>query len=128
MATKESTAPARPTRLERGRLLFEERHNEIEHVRGDEWIVPSGNLLTGTYLVRLGNSPSCECADHQYRHVTCYHQVAAQIADSKSRTCSCCGRRVLNRFLTEVQEEDELLSWFVGDLICADCISSGHWV
>jgi hypothetical protein len=32
---------------------------------------------------------------------------------------------VPNRFLSEVVEEDELLGWFVGDLICANCIRAG---
>jgi hypothetical protein len=34
---------------------------------------------------------------------------------------------VLGRFVSEVSEDDELLSWFVGDQICADCISAGFW-
>jgi hypothetical protein len=115
------------TRLERGHKLFEERYNEIEHLEGDVWMVPSGNLLTGTYLVRLGNTPACECKDFEYRHVRCYHQVAARVAESKSRVCSCCRRRVLGRFLSEVTEEDGLLSWYPGDEICADCIGEGYW-
>jgi hypothetical protein len=32
---------------------------------------------------------------------------------------------VLGRFTTEVTEEDELLSWFPGDVLCADCIRRG---
>ena len=121
-SAQESTA-----RLERGQRLFEERYNEITHVAGDEWIVPSGNLLTGTYTVRIGDRPSCECKDFEYRNVTCYHQIAAQIADSKSRACSCCRNRVLGRFLSEVTEEDGLLAWFVGDELCGDCIKAGYW-
>jgi hypothetical protein len=114
-------------RLERGRQLFEARWNEIEHVAGDDWLVPSGNLLTGTYTVRLGDNPRCECADATYRHVFCKHAVCAAIAASKSRTCDCCGRRVLGRFLSEVEEDDNLLSWFPGDMLCADCIRAGYW-
>ena len=113
-------------RVLRGRQLFEERWNEIAHVAGDEWIVPSGNQVTGTYVVKIGDSPSCECEDHTYRRVTCYHLVAAQIADSKSRTCDCCGARVLGMFLSEVTEDDKLLSWFVGDELCGDCVRAGY--
>jgi hypothetical protein len=115
------------TRLERGQKLFEERYNEIEHLEGDVWSVPSGNLLAGAYLVRLGDRPACECKDFEFRHVQCYHQITAREADSKSRTCACCRNRVLGRFLSEVTEEDGLLSWYVGDEICRDCIKRGFW-
>jgi hypothetical protein len=114
------------TRVERGRRLFEERYNEIEHLEGDVWSVPSGNLLTSAYLVRLGDTPACECKDFEYRHVTCYHQVAAQMAESKSRPCSCSRNRVLGRFLSEVTEDDGLLSWYPGDELCGDCIRDGY--
>jgi hypothetical protein len=116
------------TRAERGRLLFEERYNEVEHLENDVWSVPSGNLLTGTYLVRLGDTPFCECADHTYHGSRCKHIVAATIADARSRTCSCCGLRVLGRFTEEVTEDDGLLSWFPGDILCADCVRRGWWV
>jgi hypothetical protein len=29
--------------------------------------------------------------------------------------------------VSEVQEEDGLLSWFVGDRLCADCVNGGYW-
>jgi hypothetical protein len=29
--------------------------------------------------------------------------------------------------LSEVTEDDALLSWFVGDELCADCIRDGFW-
>jgi hypothetical protein len=115
------------TRVERGRKLFEGRYNEIEHLEGDVWSVPSGNLLTGTYLVRLGNAPACECKDFEYRHVQCYHQIAAQIAHAKSRLCSCCRWRLPGRLLYEVGEDDGLLSWFAGDELCGECIDEGYW-
>ena len=120
---KEST-----TRAERGVEILEERYNEVEHVGGDTWSVPSSNLLVGTYLVRLGDSPSCECADFTYRHRECKHITAARAAESKSRVCSCCNRKVLGRFTTEVSEDDGLLTWFPGDVLCADCIRAGFWV
>ena len=115
-------------RVERGRELFEERYNEIEWVRGNEWYVPASSLLSECYVVRLGDNPACECADFSYRHRECYHIHAARIAHRKSACCSCCGRRVPNRFLSEVTEDDNLLSWFEGDLICADCVRAGYYV
>ncbi len=114
------------TRVERGRKLFEERGVEFRHEHG-VWWVPS---CTGTsvYGVRLGPVEVCECADFEYRSGLCKHVFAARIAQAKSRTCSCCGQRVLGRFTTEVSEDDELLSWFPGDVLCADCIRAGYWV
>jgi hypothetical protein len=29
--------------------------------------------------------------------------------------------------VTEVTEEHELLSWFVGDRLCSDCVHGGFW-
>jgi hypothetical protein len=114
-------------RLEPGRELFAERYNEIEHIKGEAWYVPASHLLDDRYIVRLGDNPSCECADSGYRHVFCKHQVAASIAASKSRTCDCCGVSVLGRFLSEVTEDDGLLSWYPGDELCGTCISAGYW-
>ncbi len=114
------------TRVERGRKLFEERSVEFRHEHG-VWWVPS---CTGAsvYGVRLGPVETCECADFEYRGGLCKHVYAARIAETKSRTCSCCGQRVLGRFTTEVHEDDELLSWFPGDVLCADCIRARFWV
>jgi transposase len=47
--------------------------------------------------------------------------------EAKSQSCSCCGQRVLNRFLLAVVEEDELLGWFVGELLCERCCAQGFW-
>jgi hypothetical protein len=52
----------------------------------------------------------------------CPHIYAATIARAKSMTCSCYGQCVPWRLVTEVQEEHELLSWFVGDRLCVDCL------
>ena len=79
------------------------------------------------YAVRLGPVETCECADYEHRGSKCKHIVSAAIAESKSGSCSCCGHKVLGRFLSEVQEDDGLLSWFVGDELCADCIRAGYW-
>jgi hypothetical protein len=102
-----------------------ERWNEIEWITGDAWYVPASDLLTDRYVVRLGDNPSCECPDYTHRHRSCKHLFAAQIADAKSRTCDCCGARVLGRFLSEVTEDDGLLSWFPGDELCGDCVREG---
>ncbi len=46
---------------------------------------------------------------------------------AKSGTCGCCGQRTLRRLLTEVLEEDQLLSWYPGERLCSDCIRAGYW-
>ena len=117
------------TEREGGRQLFEERWNELQPLEDGCWLVPSDNLLTGTYIVslRVPESPRCECRDFQFRNTECKHIHAARIAHRKSRNCSCCGQRTPRRFLTEVHEEHGLLAWFVGDVLCGECIRSGHW-
>ena len=87
----------------------------------------ASHLLDDRYVVRLGDRPSCECTDASFRHVFCKHQVAASIAASKSRTCDCCGNRVSGKALTEVTEDDELLSWYPGEELCERCIRAGYW-
>jgi hypothetical protein len=69
----------------------------------------------------------CECDDFKHRGEPCKHVHAATLAQSKSGTCSCCGQRVLSRFLSEVIEDDGLLSWFAGDELCGDCVKAGFW-
>jgi hypothetical protein len=34
----------------------------------------------------------------------------------------------LGRFVSEVTEDDELLSFYPADRICADCIRARYWV
>ncbi len=125
--TEEKQAEVRASsREERGRLLFEESGSSIQHLEGHTWSVPGSN---GTgYLVNLDErGERCECADFEHRGGSCKHIIAASIADAKSVTCSCCRERVLGRFVREVEDADGLLSWFVGDRICADCVRAGHW-
>ncbi len=112
------------TRVERGRDLYAEHADEITYQDG-VWYVPSEHEATSVYEVALGRrGESCECIDFEIRHPEggCKHIVAATIARAKSTTCSCCGTRVPWRFVTEVQEEHESLTWFVGDLLCFSCL------
>jgi hypothetical protein len=114
-------------RVQRSRELFREHSVQFRHERG-VWLVPSANdAVVGFYEVRLSPVEACECANFKHQSETCKHIHAAALAQSKSGTCSCCGQRVLDRFLSEVTEDDELLSWFVGDELCADCIRAGYW-
>jgi hypothetical protein len=112
-------------RVLRGQRLFKERAAMFLHKRG-AWFVPSENGI-GYYAVRLGPVETCECANYEHRGGQCKHIVSASIAHAKSGVCSCCGHRVLNRFLSEVAEDDDLLGWFVGDMLCADCVKAGYW-
>ena len=113
------------TRVTRGRQLYRQ-HAEDFLYRNGVWIIASDTVAGRSYEVNLARE-SCECADHQHRGAVCKHLVAATLANSKSGTCSCCGHRVLNRFLSTVEEDDNLLTWFVGDELCANCIRAGYW-
>lgn len=113
-------------RIAEGRGLFRELGHTFRHERG-AWFIPSRTVEGRVYEVRLGTVERCECGDYTYRGARCAHITAASIAQAKSRICSCCGQRVLGRFLSEVTEGDALLSWFVGDELCADCIQEGFW-
>ena len=114
------------SRVERGRQLFEEHATDFVYEDG-AWLIASDTVAGRVYEVRLNGRESCECSGYHFRGVACKHLIAATLADSKSSPCSCCGHRVLNRFLSEVAEEDELLGWFIGDLLCADCVRAGYW-
>jgi hypothetical protein len=112
-------------RVLRGQRLFKDCAAQFLHKRG-VWYVPSENGI-GYYAVRLGPVEVCECADYEHRGGPCKHVYSARIAQAKSSPCSCCGHRVLHRFLSEVTEDDTLLGWFVGDMLCVDCIRAGYW-
>jgi hypothetical protein len=112
-------------RVLRGQRLFREHAQAFVWKRGT-WYVPSENG-GGYYSVKLGPIETCECADFEQRAARCKHIASATIAQAKSGVCSCCGHRVLGRFLSEVEESDCLLSWFVGDALCSDCIAAGYW-
>jgi hypothetical protein len=53
-------------RAERALRLFEERGHEIEHVVGDDYLVPSCSGR-GAYRVRYGGlEESCSCKDFEF--------------------------------------------------------------
>ena len=114
----------------RGRGLFTTYSVMIleSYQGGGRWIVPSGREPGTVYVVRVGTRPErtrCECrgfASHEH----CSHVVAAGIARKKSAVCDSCGERRWWKDLTEVQEDDELLAWFPGDVLCSTCVP-GHW-
>jgi hypothetical protein len=114
------------TRIERGRELYTERWAEFRLEHGC-WYVPSATVEGRFYAVRLGPVETCECPAYHHRGAKCFHITAATIARAKSTVCSCCGERVPWKLITEVQEDDCLLSWFVGDRLCSDYANGGHW-
>jgi SWIM zinc finger len=114
------------TRVQRGRELYTERWNEFRFEHGF-WFVPSTTVEDKFYAVRLGPVERCECPDYEHCGAKCLHIYAAAIARAKSTTCACCGNRVPWKLVTEVTEDDCLLSWFVGDRLCADCVHGGYW-
>ncbi len=112
------------TRVQRGRDLYTEHADEIRFEHGT-WLIPSQSDLTSVYEVVLGRrGESCECRDFEFRGESCKHILAATIAHAKTASCSGCLLRVLHRDLTEVTEDHESLTWFVGDLLCPECIRS----
>jgi SWIM zinc finger len=114
------------TRISRGRELYTTRWADIEFRQGS-WFVPSATDADTTYEVRLKPGETCECTDFEFHGGPCKHITAAIIARAKSTECACCHGRVPWKFAHEVHEEDGLLAWFVGDVLCADCIKRGYW-
>ena len=122
-----TTRERRTSRSLRGFALYREHANEIRFEHGT-WLIPSQSDLTSVYEVVLGRrGESCECRDFEFRGGPCLHIYAATLARAKSTTCACCLTRVPWRLVTEVQEEDELLSFFPGDRLCVDCVWGGYW-
>src|SRR5919112_5641267 len=83
--TTSTTIPERAatdTREGRGLALFRERGEEIKHVRGSVWSVPSCTRA-GVYLVDLAGGV-CTCADMPPAGEVCKHEAAATIAQAKS--------------------------------------------
>lgn len=116
-----------PEYVWRGRGLFEAYKEELEYLGEGRWLIPSGTVADKTYKVRVGvrHLSSCECLGFQrYRH--CSHIVCAELAHKKSAVCDACGERRWWPELREVEEDDELLSWYPGDVLCSACWA-GHW-
>ncbi len=124
--SKVSVAPKQAnanTRQARGIALFRSRGEQIEHVEGWRWRVPSCSS-SGTYLVDL-RAESCECPDTPPEGEVCKHVIAAIIARVKSEECGGCRKRVLRRHLWTVPEDHPTLGGLVDEL-CEPCaISQG---
>jgi hypothetical protein len=113
------------TRQERGLQLFRERGDEIRHLSGSRWAVPSCSGAC-VYIVDLRHD-TCSCEDAIWNGGGCKHIVAATIARAKSGWCVGCGGWFPHRNLVEVHESHESLTWFVGDVIC-ECCAEGSGV
>jgi hypothetical protein len=121
-----------PEYVLRGRGLFETYSTEIlaGYQGGGLWLIPSGLRAGKAYETRPGTrrkATRCECIGFQH-HSHCSHVEAARLASRKSAVCDSCGERRWHSDLTEVFEEDGLLSWFAGDVLCGKCIDEGAWV
>ena len=120
-----SLAPRRKKRQQRGIALFRERGEEIEHVEGWRWRVPScSGSFASAYLVDL-RAGSCECPDHPPKGGVCKHVTAATIARTKSADCPGCRKKVLRRHLRPVPENHPTLGGLVDELCQACAISQG---
>jgi hypothetical protein len=113
--------PSHPSTMEqRGLELYRERGDEIKHVRGSIWSVPSCTRA-GVYLVDLADG-ICTCPDMPPAGEVCKHTTAATIARAKSGVCSGCGLRIRRRELVEcVEGSHDGLTYFDGDLLCPAC-------
>jgi hypothetical protein len=108
------------TREGRGLALYRQRGDEIKHVRGSVWSVPSCTR-PGVYLVDL-RAGICTCGDMPPAGEVCKHTTAATIAHAKSGVCSGCGLRFRRRELTELTEDNhDGLTHFDGDHLCPAC-------
>ncbi len=107
-------------RAMRGVVLFRERGEEIEHLTGSLWAVPSCSG-SGLYVVDL-DEEACECPDHPPEGEVCKHVHAAQIARAKSGECAGCGSKRRHRELIELHEDNhDNLTYFHGDQLCREC-------
>lgn len=106
------------TREQRGFALFRDRGDEIVHLDGWRWRVPScsGEVV---YVVDLRHQ-SCTCPDHRCNGATCKHLYAGSIARAKTADCGGCGRCVRRRDLHPVPEDHPTLGGLV-DLLCYEC-------
>lgn len=107
----------RMARERRGIALYRERGEEIEHLKGRTWAVPSCSG-EGLYLVDL-NAEICGCPDFERRGENCKHIYAAAIASAKSGSCAACSKKVRWRELREAGPDN--LTFFEGDRLCPSC-------
>ena len=121
--SKITVHPKRSTRQQRGITLFREHGEQIEHVEGWRWRVPSCSG-SGAYLVDL-RAESCECPDRPPSEAgeVCKHVVAATIARAKSEECGGCRKKVRRRHLRTVPEDHPTLGGLVDEL-CKPCAVS----
>jgi hypothetical protein len=108
------------TRERRGLALYRERGDEINHVKGAVWSVPSC-ARAGVYLVDL-RAGICTCGDMPPAGEVCKHTSAATIARAKTAECAGCGLRFRRRELVELVEGNhDNLTYFDGDHLCPAC-------
>ncbi len=117
-----------PAYVLRGLGLCEIHAGEIlaSYRGGGKYLVPSGTTASGLYLVRVGTRPernTCECKGFS-SHKHCSHLIAAERVAKRSAVCDSCGERRWDRELVEVTEDDDSLTWFVGDRLCGGCLDS----
>jgi hypothetical protein len=119
LAQSRTTKAPKTTREQRGLQLFRERGDEINHLRGSVWVVPS---CSGErrYVVDLERD-TCSCEDSIRREDRCKHVHAAVIARAKSGWCVGCGGWFPHRQLIEVLEGHESLTFFEADILCVGC-------
>ena len=127
---KEATTEKTPAYVLRGAGIFELHREEIlrSYQGGGRWLVPSGTNAGKLYEVRVGSRPGrdrCECVGFQH-HKHCSHLVAAHRVAQLSAVCDGCGKRRWWSELRTVEEDDGLLSWYVGDALCSGCVRS-YW-
>ncbi len=121
------TPETAPGYVLRGLGLFELHADEIlgSYQGGGKYLVPSGTTANGLYEVRVGTRPernTCECRGFS-SHKHCSHLIAAERVARRSAVCDGCGARTWWRDLTEVTEDHDSLTWFVGDRLCGGCLS-----
>jgi hypothetical protein len=126
----QSSTETTPAYVLRGHGLFELRRDELEYVGAGKWLIPSGSQAGKVYEVRVGaprhpERSRCERVGFQH-HNHCSHLICAEIAHRRSAVCDACGERKYWPELTQVHEDDELLAWFPGDVLCRSCVRH-HW-
>src|SRR4051794_4019738 len=122
----ETTTEPQPAYILRGYGLFALYREDLQYIGAGKWLIPSGSTSDKLYEVRVGvRRLSCECVGFM-NHNHCSHVVCAELAHKKSAVCDCCGERKYWAELFEVQEEDELLAWYPGDVLCRSC-ARRHW-